>query len=186
MGAGWMKIKEWTRRIDMGRYKYTLSYDSRDQENAMVCGILAALGNKRSAVVRELIMDAVRRYGVDVLRKENVNVLIYLISHTDMTGIVQQPVISSTDRDERMLTFPPEKRQISRKKEPEIRNVKAVDKESNKDTEISVSQKKSGERKLEKEAEAVRDPFRESQENESEDGTNPLLNFLNVRIYEER
>ena len=116
MGAGWMKIKEWTRRIDMGRYKYTLSYDSRDQENAMVCGILAALGNKRSAVVRELIMDAVRRYGVDVLRKENVNVLIYLISHTDMTGIVPQPVTGSMDRDERVLTFPPERRYKSRKK----------------------------------------------------------------------
>ena len=132
-------------------------------------------------------MDAARRYGVDVLRKENVNVLIYLISHTDMTGTVQQPVISSTDRDERMLTFPPEKRQISRKKEPEIRNVKAADKESNKDTEISVPQKKSGgESELEKEAEAVREPFRESQENEGEDGTDPLLDFLNVGIYEER
>ena len=59
-------IRKRIRRIFMDRYKYTLSYDSRDQENAAVCAIMAALGNKRSAVIRALLMDAVRRYGADV------------------------------------------------------------------------------------------------------------------------
>ena len=187
MGAGWMKKWEWARRFGMGRYKYTVSYDGSDQENAMVCGILAALGNKRSAVVRELIMDAARRFGVDVLRKENVNVLIYLITHANMTGNVQQPVTGSVNRSERMRIFPSEKRQRRRKKEPETRNARAADKEGNRETVMpSEPQKKSGECEIETEGEAVREPFKESQKNEDEDGRDPLLDFLNVGIYEER
>ena len=179
-----MRIREWARRFGMGRYKYTLSYDGSDQENAMVCGVLAALGNKRSAVVRELIMDAVRRFGVDVLRKENVNVLIYLISHTDMAGVVQQSVTGVADRDERALDFPPARRQKGRKKESGIRNAKAADNESNKEKGISVPQTRSGEWEPEKEAAAVREPSGELQGNE--DGEDPLMNFLNVGIYEGR
>ena len=109
MGDGWKKIKEWTRRIGMGRYKYTLSYDSRDQENAAVCGILAALGNKRSAVIRALLMDAVRRYGADVFSKENVKVLLYLIEHAEMTGTTKQLQSGSEFRIEQGFTFPPGK-----------------------------------------------------------------------------
>ena len=81
-------IRKRIRRIFMDRYKYTLSYDSDDQENKMVCGILAALGNKRSTVVKALIEDAVKRYGSDVFSKENVKVLLYLIGHTPQAGMI--------------------------------------------------------------------------------------------------
>ncbi len=164
----------------MGRYKYTLSYDGSDQENAMVCGILAALGNKRSAVVRELIMDAVRRFGVDVLRKENVNVLIYLINHTDVTGIFKQPVTGSADRMETTITFLPEKKQKSRAKGPESKNAKKTGQDGSPVTEIQMPQNETGKQ----DTEPVREPPEEFPGNESEHGAGSLLDFLNVGIFE--
>lgn len=93
----------------MDRYKYTLSYDSRDQGNAAVCGILSALGNKRSTVIKALLMDAVRQYGVDVFNKENVRVLLYLIEHTEMTGNAKHLQSESGLRMEQGFTFPTDK-----------------------------------------------------------------------------
>ena len=101
-----------------------------------------------------------------------------------MAGVVQQSVTGVADRDERALDFPPARRQKGRKKESGIRNAKAADNESNKETGISVPQTKSGEWEPEKEAAAVREPSGELQGNE--DGEDPLMNFLNVGIYEGR
>ena len=98
----------------MDRYKYTLSYDSRDQGNAAVCGILSALGNKRSTVIKALLMDAVRRYGADVFSKENVKVLLYLIEHAEMTRTVKQQQSGLEFRTEQGFTFPADK--IGKKK----------------------------------------------------------------------
>ena len=174
-------IRKRIRRIFMDRYKYTLSYDSRDQENAAVCAILAALGNKRSAVIRALLMDAVRRYGADVFSKENVKVLLYLIEHTEMTGTTKQLQSGSEFRKEQGFTFPTGKTgkrmRASGKKQiftedNELQNVKHKE-------EPEQTAKAAG---LWAEDTPESDGVVEETVNSS--GTGTLMDFLNVGIFE--
>ena len=186
MGERLRWIGEWIRRLRMGRYKYTLSYDGNDQENAAVCGILAALGNKRSMVVRTLIMDAVRRYGADVLKKENVNVLIYLIDHNAATGFVQQPVTDSAVRKETAITFPSEKKQKRRTKRLVSKDVTASERSAAQVNGVQMFQEETGDQEPEagSAAEIEHESSEAEPENEGENGSSSLLDFLNVGIFE--
>lgn len=181
MGAGWMKIQEWARRLGMGRYKYTLSYDSGDQENAAVCGILSALGNKRSAVIKALLMDAVKRYGQDVFNKENVRVLLYLIEHTEMTGTVKQLQSGPDFRLEQGFTFPTgttgKKRRVSAKKQvftegDGLRNAEHVEEPKQNTKAAGIG------------AEDTSKSDGAAAETGNSPGSGTLMDFLNVGIFE--
>ena len=63
----------------MGRERFQLSYCTKDPSNRPVCAILSALGYRRSDVVKAMLEVLADRYGLDVLKKENVDVLLYLI-----------------------------------------------------------------------------------------------------------
>ena len=67
------------------RARYALSYDTRDPSNRLTCSILSELGYRRSEIVRALLEDVAARYGTDVLRKENADVLLYLL-HNPIGG----------------------------------------------------------------------------------------------------
>ena len=61
------------------RARYVLSYDTRDPSNRLTCAVLSALGYRRSEIIRAVLEDVADRYGTDVLRKENADVLLYLL-----------------------------------------------------------------------------------------------------------
>ena len=67
------------------RARYVLSYDTRDPSNRLTCSILSELGYRRSEIIRALLEDVTTRYGTDVLRKENAEVLLYLL-HNQIGG----------------------------------------------------------------------------------------------------
>ena len=176
-----MIIREWTRRIGMGRYKYTLSYDSRDQENAAVCGILAALGNKRSAVIRALLMDAVRRYGTDVFSKENVKVLLYLIEHAEMTGDTQRAPSKAENRMEPGFTFPEEK--PGKKRKITVRKQTRIASDSSKNLEYE-GEPEQGMKTVDTGMETASEDSAGTSEKDDGSGSGTLMDFLQVKMFE--
>ena len=102
----------------MRRYKYTLSYDSEEPENELVCAALDALGNKRSAVIKALIEDAIKRYGNEVFNRENVKILLYLIGHTPHSGVLASVQTGMTGATDFQMPFQTaKKRRVKKSKE---------------------------------------------------------------------
>ena len=105
----------------MGRERFQLSYCTKDPSNRPVCAILSALGYRRSDVVKAMLEVLADKYGLDVLKKENVDVLLYLI---------RNPVAETREKPGGVLTLaefpeiverpgrPPKKGKPMREKKP--------------------------------------------------------------------
>ncbi len=86
------------------RGRYYLEYDPSDPKNTLICSLLDRMGNKRSAMMKEILIYICNRFGSDVLDPQNPAVMRYAFRREEELlaggayGIIRgQPVLSAIE-----------------------------------------------------------------------------------------